>query len=214
MPAIYLHQTNANPTLMLLTYSNPRVYSLLCITPLHVNTLKTFWKCHKSCPYVSVMECVWNFTSPQMLVFHLGHFPPLQDFSLRGRGKCRQFSSAVGWPERLTQVTLRRLKPFPQEAGHYDEKEREREKESHAGKQLVMFIEWPVRIVLLDGIMLNQETKWGCDLVEQFWWFEKSSHIITYQMTHLLMMLNVKQVFYKSWRYFQRIKLKEKKKRM
>lgn len=140
MPAIYLHQTNANPTLMLLTYSNPRVYSLLCITPLHVNTLKTFWKWHKSCPYVSVMECVWNFTSPQMLVFHLGHFPPLQDFSLRGRGKCRQFSSAVGWPERLTQVTLRRLKPFPQEAGHYDEKEREREREGKPCREAISHV--------------------------------------------------------------------------
>lgn len=58
------------------------------------------------------------FTSPQMLVLHSGHFPLLQDFCFRGRGMCRQFSSPIGWPERLTQVTFRRLKPFPQETEH------------------------------------------------------------------------------------------------
>lgn len=74
---------------------------------------------------------------------------------------CRQFSSAIGWSERLTQVTLRCLKPFPQEAEHYVGKKRE--KESHAGKQLVTLTEYAVRIVLVVGIT-------GCSGDEFIFW--------------------------------------------
>lgn len=157
-PIIHEHQAPLNPTLILLTHSNPWAYTL------YINTLRHSGNAIRTVSMSGMMECVWNLTSPQILVLHLGHFPLLQDFSFRGRGRCKQFSSAVGWPERLTQVTLRRLKPFPHEVEHYVETKREKERKpcketiSHADKNCAGWLELRVA---------RDTDKRSCDLVER-----------------------------------------------